>query len=554
MQWRQRKAKLGSNRIQACKAGISSARPSMRQPDLRWGQDLAQPPRESPSQDPAADQHPMCAAIAMMHGIPSGAASSWQGAACPPIHEHRPWTPPAMQEEAILPNPGYRVAANLWHLDTMERAHTPGPMASFLRHVSTMQSPDFPSYASFPQPAEDIRDLRKEASLENRAELRRYLEKLQFESTTLRMWYSGLQDEMMDEAQKVPIYMMRMIAEPQKTTGPQAQGWLQQWQARATQPPPPPASVQGPASGQAAAPAQSASASTIPVKPAPSAKSPMSSNPGMANAPRNAPFPSDPSADPWTMHKPRHQWSFEAKYASPQSCQPKSESKKQYRETSKTQVSFAFRMCRRHKALEGGVSCVYRVISILPWSECSLDTLRYSPTLPRRQQIFWPVFIVISSDFAHSVIILCVFFPVIRQMCKISVFQKLCAKVGFFKIPFSWKIWTLLVHYNWRGVQHVLVFLLLKEKITKTILIGIYGFGFCCPKIAALWPLSGFQNLVCWNPNCIAFLGARFLGQVVNTFLDKNLRHGKFWLIIDKFVFWSFGASCFLLFLFFLRV
>ena len=86
-----------------------------RQPDLRWGQDLAQPPTESPSQDPAADQQPMCAAIAMMRGIPSGAASSWQGSACPPIREHRPRTPPAMQEEAILPNPGYKVAANLWN-------------------------------------------------------------------------------------------------------------------------------------------------------------------------------------------------------------------------------------------------------------------------------------------------------------------------------------------------------------------------------------------------------------------------------------------------------
>ena len=54
-----------------------------------------------------------------------------------------------------------------------------GPRDSFSqvhgtsRHVSTMESADNPSYL---------------------AELQRCLEKLQFESTTLRMWYNGLQD------------------------------------------------------------------------------------------------------------------------------------------------------------------------------------------------------------------------------------------------------------------------------------------------------------------------------------------------------------------------
>ena len=111
------------------------------EPDLLWGQDPAQPPpppTEAPSQearhqhDLTADQQPMCAATAMMHGIegtPSGPASSWQSAACPSIHEHRPWAPPATEEDVILLNPGYRVPANLWNLDIMERAHTPGPMA-----------------------------------------------------------------------------------------------------------------------------------------------------------------------------------------------------------------------------------------------------------------------------------------------------------------------------------------------------------------------------------------------------------------------------------------
>ena len=108
-------------------------------------------------------------------------------------------------------------------------------MASFLRHVSTMESPDNPSYlSSGPQPVDDVRDLRREATLENLADLQRYLEKLQFESTTLRMWYNGLQDQIMDESQKIHLYMMRMIGELQRTR--RSQGWLPQWLASESQP------------------------------------------------------------------------------------------------------------------------------------------------------------------------------------------------------------------------------------------------------------------------------------------------------------------------------
>ena len=73
----------------------------------------------------------MYTATAMMRGIQSGAASSWQCAACPPIHEHRQWAPQATENDVILPNPGYRVDANIWHLNIRHRALLPGPMASF---------------------------------------------------------------------------------------------------------------------------------------------------------------------------------------------------------------------------------------------------------------------------------------------------------------------------------------------------------------------------------------------------------------------------------------
>ena len=91
------------------------AKQESRQPDLRWGPDAVQLPTESPVQSKRPS-------TTMMHGIPSRAASSWQGAAFPSIHEHRPWAPMATKEEVILPKPSYRVDASLWHLNIMERA------------------------------------------------------------------------------------------------------------------------------------------------------------------------------------------------------------------------------------------------------------------------------------------------------------------------------------------------------------------------------------------------------------------------------------------------
>ena len=217
------------------------AKQESREPDLRWGPDAAQPPVDLPTiepqqhQNPSEDHLPLCAATAMMHGIriPSGAASSWQGAVCPSIHEHRQWARPARENDVILPNPGYRVDANIWHLDIRERALRPGPIASLLRHCNTMESPPNPSYLQGgPQPADDIRDLRRDASMENLIELQRYAERLQFEATCLRLWSNRIQDQIMDETQKVHAYMTRMTGELNRLRHIQP-AWLQQWQAKA---------------------------------------------------------------------------------------------------------------------------------------------------------------------------------------------------------------------------------------------------------------------------------------------------------------------------------
>ena len=137
----------GSGKPNWARIEYKCAKQESREPDLRWGADAAQPHVDFPtlgSQGPSEDQQPMCAATAMLRGIPMGASSSWQGG-CPPIHEHREWTPPVAENECILPNPGYKIDANIWHLDSRGSALRPGPIASFLRHCSTMQSPPIPS-------------------------------------------------------------------------------------------------------------------------------------------------------------------------------------------------------------------------------------------------------------------------------------------------------------------------------------------------------------------------------------------------------------------------
>ena len=117
----------------------------------------------------------------------------------------------------------------------------------------------------------------------------------------------------------IHLYMMRMIGELNRTR--RSQGWLPQWKARANQPQPLPPPVQGAAPAQAPVPAPSAT-SALPMKAAPSTRPAMSSNPGMANAPRNAPFPSEPSADPWSKHKPRNQRSVQTPAFEHVSLQP----------------------------------------------------------------------------------------------------------------------------------------------------------------------------------------------------------------------------------------
>ena len=197
--------------------------------------------------------------------IPMGASSSWQGG-CPPIHEHQAWAPPVAQNDVILPNPGYRIEANIWHLDIRQSALRPGPIASFLRYCNTMDSPPIPNFLhGGPLPADDIQQLNREASMENLQELQRYAERLQFEATCACLWSNGIQAQIMEETQKVQTWTSRMIGALNRLRRVQP-AWVQQLQAKANQQPQP--SI-APAPAPAPVPAQSASSSSalgIPVK------------------------------------------------------------------------------------------------------------------------------------------------------------------------------------------------------------------------------------------------------------------------------------------------
>ena len=138
-------------------------------------------------------------------------------------------------------------------------------------------------------PVKEARELRREATLENVAEHQRYLEKLIFEFNALRLWSSGIQDEIMDEAQKENLQLMRMIRELQWLNNPQP--WVVGWQVASSQAQPPPTSA-------------SASSTGLPVKASPVSRAPQSQSSSMASAPRNPPFPNEQGADPWARRKP----------------------------------------------------------------------------------------------------------------------------------------------------------------------------------------------------------------------------------------------------------
>ena len=285
------------------KRGKKLAVDQNRAPDLlRWDKEGNLPPPPPPAEAPPQEepQHadqPFCAAAVMMHGPPPMRQSGYRpSAACPTVLEGRQLREAPQQDEVPqFPMQGYHESANLWNLDIPSRALKPGPMASFLRRVPSMESPNNPSYAeSRIEPVLDVRDLRREAALENVAAHQRYLEKLQFGMNTLRSWSNSIHDQIMGEAQQVHLQWMRVVQKFQRQSVPNA--WGQGWPSASNPPPPRPAQ----------APVQS---SSLPIKapPAPRGPSQQAPSSNMSSAPRNAPFPDQMGADPWARAKQNQQ-------------------------------------------------------------------------------------------------------------------------------------------------------------------------------------------------------------------------------------------------------
>ena len=136
-------------------------------------------------------------------------------------------------------------------------------------------------------------------------EHQRYAERLRYEVTCVRLWSNGIQDQMLEETQKVQTWISRMIGELNRLRRVQP-AWVQQLQSKASLQTPQPSTSQAQAPAPSQAPAQSASSSSVPGIPVKAA--PVSKNPSMSSAPRNAPFPNVQGADPWARHQPRSQW------------------------------------------------------------------------------------------------------------------------------------------------------------------------------------------------------------------------------------------------------
>ena len=281
------------------KAEYKRAKQEGREADYRWGPMVTQVEVDDPastSQYQSEAPQPLCAAAAMMHGMPMAPASSAHGG-CPPIAEHQEFTPcmpppgmDMMQHEVIVPNPGYKIPSNLWDLNIAQCVHAPSPLATFIRHCNTMESPSYPTHSKkgTSAPVDGISDRPQSQHIlhgESR-ELQKYSEKLAYESTCCRLWAEGIQTEIADEQEKVHHWIAGRTEDllRMKRLQHAQPAWAQQMRNpyQSVQPAPPSVPSQ---------PASSSSASMVPVKPAP-----MNRNPSMAAVP-----------DPWADAKMKQQ-------------------------------------------------------------------------------------------------------------------------------------------------------------------------------------------------------------------------------------------------------
>ena len=180
------------------------------------------------------------------------------------------------------------------------------------------------------------------------AEHHRYLEKLQLDLNTLRLWSSGIQDEIMDEAQRSTSNWWEWSVSFKGLNNPQP--WVEGWLVASSQAQPPPNSA-------------SPSSTGLPAKAAPVSRAPQKQSSSMASAPRNPPFPNEQGADPWAKRKPSQKRVQTSKWASEPAAMSREERvRSSESEWDKPSKLFWFSNVPWHKALEGGVSSIVRAL------------------------------------------------------------------------------------------------------------------------------------------------------------------------------------------------
>ena len=166
-----------------------------------------------------------------------------------------------MDRTSTLPVPEHYIPGNLWNLDIPTASTIPGPMGSFMRHVTTMISPNNPSYVTTARwPVDHITQLRTDPTFDHIAAHQAYWEKLQLEQNSLRILveHDSGSNQIMGEAHQVHDQMVRMVLTMQQRQS--AHPWTQEWADR----PVPPQAAPLPRHVQPTAQPQ-----PVPVKPAP---------------------------------------------------------------------------------------------------------------------------------------------------------------------------------------------------------------------------------------------------------------------------------------------
>ena len=200
--------------------------------------------------------------------------------------------------------PDQWISGNLWNLPLRpEQLDEAGPLASFMRHVTTTASPNVPHYVSTGIfPVRDLADLSTEPTLQNVIAHQKYLEMLSFEAHALHQWSRMIPEQITAEREQTHLQLATMLEK--MAASQQVNAWTRAQASQSMAPRPMATPPAQPQMGSINMPVQPPSG-ILQVKPAPSRPPAQTRS---STPPTNQPFPPQQSADPWAqgwynMHK-----------------------------------------------------------------------------------------------------------------------------------------------------------------------------------------------------------------------------------------------------------